>query len=80
MKPNIPTPVVIIVAPIEYIQSSMLTAGDEITENMKLSVEEVKALSRFLALEDDRRAFEAIKYYLPGGRAEVEMMELLGIL
>ena len=62
----------------QYPFLSMLTAGDEITENMKLTVEEARALTRFLALEDDRRGIEAVKYYLLGGRGAVEMMELLG--
>lgn len=52
---------------------------DEITEDMKLTVEEARALTRFLALEDDRREIEAVKYYLLGGRGAVEIMELLGI-
>lgn len=43
-------------------------------------MEELKALSRFLALEDDRRGIEAVKYYLLGGRGAVEMMELLGMV
>ena len=47
---------------------------------MELTVEEARALSRFLALEDHRRGIEAVKYYLLGGRGAVEMMELLGIL
>lgn len=46
---------------------------------MKLTIEEVKALSRFIALEDDRRGIEAVKYYLLGVRGAVEMMELLGV-
>ena len=64
----------------QYPFLSMLTAGDEIIENMKLTVEEARALSRFLALEDDRRGIEAVKYYLLGGRGAVEMMELLGMV
>ena len=62
----------------QYPFLSILTAGDETTEGMELTVEEVRALSRFLALEDDRRGIEAVKYYLLGGRGAVEMMELLG--
>lgn len=64
----------------QYPFLSMLTAGDEITEGMELTLEEVRALSRFLALEDDRRAIEAMKYFLLGGRGAVEMMELLGMV
>lgn len=56
----------------------MLTAGDETTEGMELMVEEMRALSRFLALEDARRGIEMVKYYLLGGRGAVEMMGLLG--
>ena len=52
----------------------------EIAESMELTVEEVRALSRYMALEDDRRAIESVKYYLLGGRGAVEVMELLGIL
>lgn len=59
---------------------SMLTAEDEITEGMKLTVEEARALSRFLELEDDRRGIEAVKYYLLGRRGAVEMTELLGMV
>lgn len=58
----------------------MLTAGDETIEGMELTVEEVRALSRFLALEDDRRGIETVKYYLLGGRGAIEMMELLGMV
>ena len=64
----------------QYPFLSMLTAGDEIAEGMELTVEELKALSRFLALEDDRRGIEAVKYYLLGGKWALEMMELLGII
>ena len=64
----------------QYPFLSMLTDGDEITKGMKLTMEEVKALSRFIALEDDRRGIEAVQYYLLGGRGAVEMMELLGLI
>ena len=64
----------------QYPFLSMLTAGDETTEGMELTVEEMKALSRFLVLEDDRREIEAVKYFLLGGRCALEMMELLGIV
>ena len=56
-----------------------LVDGDEISESMELTVEEARALSRYMALEDDRRGIEAMKYYLLGGRGAVEMMELLGV-
>lgn len=64
----------------QYPFLSTLADGEEITESMELTVEELKALSRFLALEDDRRGIEAVKYYLLGGRGAVEMMELLGMV
>lgn len=64
----------------QYPFLSMLTAGDEITEGMELTVEEVRALSRFLALEDDRRAIEAMKYFMLGGRGAVEVMEMWGMI
>ena len=64
----------------QYLFLSMLTDGDKITKGMKLTIEEVKALSRFIALEDDRRGIEAVQYYLLGGRGAVEMMELLGMV
>ena len=64
----------------QYLFLSMLTDGDKITKGMKLTMEEVKALSRFIALEDDRRGIEAVQYYLLGGRGAVEMMELLGMV
>ena len=64
----------------QYPFLSMLTAGDETTEGMELTVEEMKALSRFLVLEDDRREIEAVKYFLLGGRGVVEMLELLGLV
>ena len=56
-----------------------LADGDEIAESMELTVEEARARSRFLALEDERRGIEAMKYYLLGGRGAVEIMELLEI-
>lgn len=59
---------------------STLMDGNEIAESMELTVEEVGALSQFLALEDDRRGIEEVKYFLLGGRGTVEIMELLGIL
>ena len=64
----------------QYLFLSMLTDGDKITKGMKLTMEEVKALSRFIALEDDRRGIEAVQYYLLGGSGAVEMMELLGMV
>lgn len=64
----------------QYPFLSTLADGEEITESMELTMEELKALSRFLALEDDRRGIEAVKYFLLGGRCALEMMELLGIV
>ena len=64
----------------QYPFLSTLMDGNEIAESMELTVEEVGALSQFLALEDDRRGIEAVKYFLLGGRGTVEIMELLGIL
>ena len=63
----------------QYPFLSVLADRDEITESIELTVEEVKALPRFMALEDDRRGIEAVKYFLLGGRGAVEMMELLGL-
>ncbi len=64
----------------QYPFLSTLVDGDKITENMELTVEEVRALSQFLALEDDRRGIEALKYFLLGERGAIETMEMLGIL
>ena len=46
----------------QYPFLATLVDGDEIVESMELTVEEARALSRFLALEDDRRGIEAVKY------------------
>lgn len=64
----------------QYPFLSTLADGDEIAESVELTVEEARALSRFLTLEDDRREIEAMKYFLLGGRGAVEVMELFGIL
>lgn len=47
---------------------------------MELTVEEVKALFRFIELEDSRRKNETVKYCLLGWRGVVEMMKLLRML
>lgn len=47
---------------------SALIDRDDITQPMKLNVSGAKALSRFLALDSDRRDMEMIQFYLFGIR------------
>ena len=47
---------------------------------MNLSLEETKALSRFLALEGDRRDMENIQSYLLGCRHALEILLLLKMI
>lgn len=57
-----------------------LTDRDKITEPMELSVEEAQALSRFLALESDKRDMESMGTYLLGCRYAVEALRMLKII
>ena len=59
---------------------STLADKDPITEPMNLSLEETKALSRFLALEGDRRDMENIQSYLLGCRHALEILVLLKMI
>lgn len=59
---------------------SKLIDRDPIKDPMKLSVKKVKALSRFLALEEDREDYERIQLYLLGCQHTIEMLRLLEIL
>ena len=47
---------------------------------MELSVEKVKALSRFLELDADREDYERVQLYLMGCRHTLEALQLLEIL
>ncbi|MGC4019977.1 MAG: hypothetical protein QM793_12625 [Muricomes sp.] len=53
---------------------------DEIIEPMSLTVSEVKAFSRFLALDMERRDMETIQMYLMGSRHMMQLMQLLGMI
>lgn len=52
----------------EHTFISALIDRDDITQPMKLNVSGAKALSRFLALDSDRRDMEMIQFYLFGIR------------
>lgn len=56
---------------------SVLSAGDETPHSVELTAEELKAISRFMALEDDRREMESLKYYLMGARGLMEILDLI---
>lgn len=64
----------------EHLFISNIIDGDPITEPMDLSVEEVRALSRFYVLECDRRDLQALEMYLLGCRHALEVMELIKAL
>lgn len=59
---------------------STIADNDKIKESMNLTLEEVKALSRFWVLENDRMSMEMVQMYLLGCRHMWEAMELLGIV
>lgn len=59
---------------------STLIDRDKITCSMKMDVTEVKALSRFLALEYDMEDILRMQMYLMGCRHTLEFLELAGIL
>jgi hypothetical protein len=59
---------------------STIADGDTITESMNLSMEEVKALSKFYRLEADRKTIEATQIYLIGAKHMWELMELLKLI
>lgn len=57
-----------------------LSARDEIQEPKNLTILEWQALERFMALEEDRRDFEAIQIYLFGCQHTLAMLQLLKII
>ena len=59
---------------------SKLIDRDEIEEPMDLTLEQTKALSRFLALDADREDYERIQLYLMGGQHTIEMLQLLELI
>ena len=59
---------------------STLIDRDKITEPMNIDVTEVKALSRFLALEEDMRELIQIKTYFMGCRHTIQFLILAGVL
>lgn len=59
---------------------STLIDRDEIKELLKLSLEETKALSRFLSLDDDRRYMEVLQTYLMGCRHVISILQLIKVL
>ena len=59
---------------------SKLIDRDEIEEPMDLTLEQTKALSRFLALDADREDYERIQLYLMGCQHTIEVLQLLELL
>ena len=59
---------------------STLIDRDQITHPMKMDVTEAKALSRFLALEEDMESLLRMKMYLMGCRHTLAFLELVGVL
>ena len=47
---------------------------------MDLTLEQTKALSRFLALDADREDYERIQLYLMGCQHTIEVLQLLELL
>ena len=64
----------------QYRFISSLSDRDPVAEPIELSLEETKALSRFLALENDRRDMESIQAYLLGCRHVLEVLQLLKMI
>ncbi len=64
----------------QYRFLSTLSDRDPVTEPMELSLEETKALSRFLILENDRRDMESIQAYLLGFRHALEVLQLVKMI
>lgn len=59
---------------------STLIDRDGITAPMDMGITEARALSRFLALENDMEALLRIKIYLVGCRHTVRFLRLVGLL
>ena len=59
---------------------STLIDRDGITAPMDMGITEARALSRFLALENDMEALLRIKIYLVGCRHTVRFLRLAGLL
>ena len=64
----------------QYPFISTLIDRDKIETPMNLTLEQTKALSRFLALDADREDYERIQLYLMGCQHTIEMLQLLELL
>ena len=64
----------------QYPFISTLIDRDKIETPMNLTLEQTKALSRFLALDSDREDYERIQLYLMGCQHTIEMLQLLELL
>lgn len=59
---------------------STLIGRDEITEPIQLTISEARVLSRFLALDTDRRDMETTQMYIMGGRHMLQLLQLLKMI
>lgn len=64
----------------QYPFISALIECEMTSETMKLSKGEILVLSRFLALENDRRDMESMQAYLLGCRDVLEVLKVLKII
>lgn len=64
----------------KYLFIAMLADTDEIKEPLSLNLEETKALSRFLFLENGKRDMEGIQMFLFGSRYTLEILQLLKMI
>ena len=64
----------------QYPFISTLIDRDKIETPMNLTLEQTKALSRFLALDADREDYERIQLYLMGCQHTIEVLQLLELL
>lgn len=64
----------------KYSFIAKLVDNDEIEKPLKLSLEETRALSRFLFLESGRRDLEGIEMCLLGCRYTMEVLQLLKMI
>ena len=64
----------------QYPFISTLIDRDKIETPMNLTLEQTKALSRFLVLDADREDYERIQLYLMGCQHMIEMLQLLELL
>ncbi|PWJ47804.1 DUF6664 family protein [Faecalicatena contorta] len=64
----------------EYPFISTLIDRDKITEPIRLTVSEVKSLSKFLALDAERRDMETIQMYLMGSRHMMQLLRTIKVI